>query len=455
VTSRSLWLDEALPGEEPAPPLQGDVRADVCIVGGGYTGLWTALELAHAGADVVLLEAGVCGGGASGRNGGFVLSWWSKFGTLKKLFGVDEGLRLARAAAESVHAIGAFCTEHGIDAHYRGEGWLWAATNEAQVGAWEPVVAALAASGEEPFQPLSPGEVAERAGSDRYIAGVWEASGATVQPAALALGLRRVARERGVRVHEGSPVTAIERSRPPVVRTADGSVSTERVVVATGAWAISVPELRRALVVVSSDMIATEPAPELVHDRGLGVSDSRLLVHYHRTTPDGRIALGRGGGTLAYGHRVGDRFDGASPQRHVVEASLRRLFPHLAEVPVAASWQGPIDRSLNGIPFITRLGGRPDLLACAGYSGNGVGPSYLAGRILADLALGRDEGWVIVGDPLGRFPPEPIRYAGGRVVQAAVRAKERAEDAGRKPSALAVGIARLAPAGLVPLKSRL
>jgi glycine/D-amino acid oxidase-like deaminating enzyme len=403
----------------------------------------------------VVLERDLCGGGASGRNGGFVLSWWSKFGTLKKLYGADEALRLARASAAAVDAIGAFCDEHGIDAHYLRGGWLWTATNEAQVGAWAPVVESLAAYGEEPFVELTREEVATRAGSDRHLAGVSEPTAATVQPALLARGLRRVAIERGVRIHERSPAVGLDRSRPPRVRTTSGSVTAESIVIATGAWAISVRELRRALVVVSSDMVATEPAPELVPDSGVCVSDSRLLVHYHRPTRDGRIALGKGGGTLGFGRKVGTRFDGASPHSGTVEASLRTLFPHLAEVPVTTSWTGPIDRSLNGLPFVTRLDGRDDLLACAGFSGNGVGPSYLAGRILAGLASGRAGRWGIVGDPPGRFPPEPMRYAGGRVVQAGVRAKERAEDAGRRPSRLAVSIARLAPAGLVPLKSRL
>jgi glycine/D-amino acid oxidase-like deaminating enzyme len=383
-----------------------------------------------------------------------VLSWWSKFGTLKKLYGAEEALRLARASAEAVDAIGAFCEGDGIDAHYRRDGWLWTATNEAQIGAWEPVVETLATHGETPFVELTREEVAARAGSDRHLAGVWEPTAATVQPALLARGLRRVAVERGVRIHEHSPGTGLDRTRPPGVRTQRGSVTAERVIIATGAWAISVRELRRALVVVSSDIVATEPAPELVRDGGLCVSDSRLLVHYHRPTRDRRIVLGKGGGRLGFGHRVGSRFDG-SPQAATVEESLRSLFPRLADVAVAATWTGPIDRSLNGLPFITHLGGRDDLLACAGYSGNGVGPSYVTGRILAGLALGRDERWGLVGDPPGRFPPEPIRYAGGRVVQAAVRAKERAEDAGRRPSSVAVAIAGLAPAGLVPLKSRL
>src|SRR5205823_10159891 len=117
---RSLWLEEALAGAEDAPRLEGEERADICVAGGGYTGLWTALRLKELdpSLDVALVEADVCGGGASGRNGGFVLTWWAKFGTLKKVCGGEEAVRLAAASADAVDGIGAFCAANGIDAHY-------------------------------------------------------------------------------------------------------------------------------------------------------------------------------------------------------------------------------------------------------------------------------------------------------------------------------------------------
>ena len=462
--SKSLWLDEALAeGEAPAPPLEGHARADVCIVGGGYTGLWTALRVKdlEPSAEVVLLEADVCGAGASGRNGGFVLTWWSKFGTLRKLYGADEALRVARAAAAALPALGEFCAANGIDAHFRPDGWLWAATSPAQRGAWSPVIAELEDLGERPFVELDGAETARRAGSDRYLAGVLEPTSATVQPALLARGLRRVALDRGIRIHERSPVRRLERSRPLVVRCDAGEVVADRVVVATGAWAIAVRGLRRVLVVVSSDIVATERSPERLHDVGLDsglcISDARLLVHYHRSTLDGRIVFGKGGARLAFGTRVGESFDGPSPSAATVERHLRLLYPRLG-LAVVRSWTGPVDRSHTGLPFFTRVGGRDDLVAGAGFSGNGVGPSWVGGRVLASLALGLDDEWAslpLVGDPAKSFPPEPIRYVGGRVVRAAVARVEQAEDGGRRPSRVAIAVARLAPAGLVPLKSRL
>src|SRR5438309_11356812 len=180
---RSLWLEEALAGAEDAPRLEGEERADVCIVGGGFTGLWTAIRLKEhdPALDVVLVEADVCGGGASGRNGGFVLSWWAKFGTLKKVCGGEEAVRLARASAEGVDGIGAFCAEQGIDAHYRRDGWLWAATSQAQLGAWEETLDTVAAYGQEPFERLSPEETARRAGESKHLVVVFEPTADTVQ----------------------------------------------------------------------------------------------------------------------------------------------------------------------------------------------------------------------------------------------------------------------------------
>lgn len=459
MSGRSLWLDEALVADAggAAPALEGDVKADVCIVGGGYVGLWTALELRERdpGIDVVVVEADVCGGGASGRNGGFVLSWWAKFKTLRALLGDEEALRVAEASADAVTEIGAFCEREGIDAHFRPDGWLWTATSDAQRGAWRATLAALDAVGASPFEELSPEEAARRGGSSMHVAGVLEATAATVQPALLARGLRRVALDRGVRIFERSRMTGLE---PWGVRVEAGRVAAERVVLATNAWAAGVRELRRSLVVIASDMVATEPFGErLARDGwadGVAISDSRLLVNYSRSTLDGRVAFGRGGGTLAFSGRVGSAFDGESPRADDVAAEWRRLYPQFADVPIAASWTGPIDRSVTSLPFFGRLRAHPHVAYGVGWSGNGVGPSLLGGRILASLTLDADDEWSRCGlarGPVGRFPPEPARFVGGHVVRAAVARKEQADDEGRRADRVTRALAGLAPAGLVPV----
>jgi putative aminophosphonate oxidoreductase len=458
---RSLWLQEAL-AEDPhvAPRLEGDARADVCIVGGGYTGLWTALRLKEAdpSIDVAIVEADVCGGGASGRNGGFVLSWWPKFSTLVKQSGTQEALRLATASAEAVSAIGSFCEQNGIEAHYQRDGWLWAATSHAQLDAWRSTIEDIDRNEAHPFRELSPEEVATRTGSPIHLAGVWEESGAIVQPALLARGLRRVAMARGVRVYEATPMVGLERSSPLRVRTPRGTVAADRVVLAMNAWAIRFRRVRSRIIVVGSDIVATPPMAERLRQigwvDGLCISDSRLLVHYYRTTRDGRLAFGKGGGAIAFGKAVGERFEGPAYRAARIAAALRRTYPSLADVPVAASWTGPIDRSRTSLPFFGPLEGRPDLLVGVGYSGDGVGPSYLGGRILSSLALGRDDEWSgsgVVGLPSLRFPPEPFRFLGGHVVRSAIERKERLEDEGRRPGPLTRGLVRLAPAGLVPV----
>ena len=458
----SHWLTEAgLSTDDAAPALEGDQRADICIVGGGFCGLWTAIRLKERdpSIDIAIVEQGLCGSGASGRNGGFVLSWWAKFGSLSKFCPSDEALRLARASAEAVGEIGRFCADHGIDAHYRGDGWLWAATSAPQVGSWDALLDTLERRQEHPFERWEPETVKHRSGSDRHIAGVFEPTGATVQPAMLAHGLRRAALSMGVRIYERTPMMSLHRGRPPRVVTPRGIVTAEKVVIAMNAWSTMFPELRRTIAVVASDIVVTKPMPERLaasgYSDGMCISDSRTLVNYYRPTMDGRFAFGTGGGRLSFGNRVDRRFNGESRRARQVEGYFRRIYPGFSDVPIATSWTGPIDRSLSGLPFFGRLDGRDDLLYGLGFSGNGVGPTSVGGRILASLALGTKDEWSqcgLVREDVGLFPREPVRYVGGRMVIAANRRKERLEDEGRTPGPLTVKLASLAPAGLVPVK---
>jgi glycine/D-amino acid oxidase-like deaminating enzyme len=459
VPPRSLWLREALPAEAgvPSQELLDDLTVDVCVVGGGYTGLWTALRLKELepAAGVVLLEADICGGGPSGRNGGFALSWWPKVETLVKRVGEDEAFRLVRASAEAVAELGDFCEREGVDAHFRRGGWLWTATSPAQVGSWEGAVAAAERAGERPFELLDAAEVQRRTGSPAHLGAAYEAGGATVQPALLARGLRRVALAKGVRIFERSPLVGLDRDRG-LVQTPSGSVRADAIVLATGAWLAGVRELTSAIVAVASDMVATAPMPERLEEAGWtggeAISNCRLMVHYYRTTADGRIAFGLGGQRHVFGGRVDDGFLGATPPgtRRDLERDLVRLCPFAAGVDVTHAWGGPIDRTLDGLPFFGRLPGAARVVYGAGYSGNGVAPSLTAGKILASSALARDDEWSGCGlnrGVPGTFPPEPFRYLGGFAVRAAVRRKESREDDGKSVDPLTRRIAGLAPQG--------
>lgn len=434
------------------------MNADVCIVGGGFTGLWTALNIKrHApDADVVLLEREVCGSGASGRNGGFAMTLWHHFLLLEKVCGTDEALRIARASTQAVADIGDVCEEAGLDVGYRPHGWIWTASNEHQVGAWESTVDRLASLGVDVFKQLTRHEVVERSGSTHHVGGVFEPGLASLNPAGVARALRLVALDLGVKIHEYSPMTELQRATTPVVRTDCGSVTAGRVVIAMNAWSGMLPELRGQFLTLGGDMLITDPMPEVLKDigleEGLLVSDSRLLVHYYHATQDGRLAFGKAGGTFRFGNSVGTKFEGRSQREDWVRSSLTRFYPALAGARIAASWSGPVDRSMDGLPFFTPLG-RPDIVAGLGYSGNGVGPSVLGGKILASLALDRADEWAssgLVRQPPGGVPPEPFRYVGGRLVKGAVERKERAEDLNVRPRKLDVMLTRLAPPGLIP-----
>jgi glycine/D-amino acid oxidase-like deaminating enzyme len=294
-------------------------------------------------------------------------------------------------------------------------------------------------------------------GSATHLAGVFEATAGVVHPGHLVRGLRRVALERGVRIFEHSPMTDIDRSGSrPHVRTARGHVAAERVVLAINAWAARVPEYRPFLVVVASDIIATGRIPErlaeLGWEPGLAVSDSRRLVNYYRTTDDGRVVFGKGGGTLAFNGKIGPVFNGPSPRRPEVAESMFRAYPPLRGIAVDQSWRGPIDYAASGMPSFLRVGPAGDTFCAAGYSGNGVGPSYIGGRILASLVLGRDDEWASCGltrPPAAHLPREPIRYLGGQLVRAAIARKERIEDRGGRPGPITLRLASLDPTGFV------
>lgn len=454
---RSLWLQEALAHEADDAPLAGNDRADVAIIGGGYVGLWTALRIKELdeSCDVAVVERDICGGGASGRNGGFVLSWWAKFPSLVKLFGDDEALRLVKASMAAVDDIGSFCADNRIDAAFTQAGWLWTATSSVQMGAWESVVRQSERVGINAFERLDSHDVARRSGSPVHRAGVVERGAATVQPAALVRGMHAVAKRRGVRVYERSPVLRFSRSRPSTLRTPGGTLTADRVVVATNAWAAALPELSRSIAVISSDIVATAKIPDRLAEIGWtggeAITDSQVMVCYYRTTRDGRIAFGKGGWGIAFGGNIGHNLDRDARRAALVGADFHRYYPMLKDVPLTHDWCGPIDRSMDGLPLIGKLGGREHIAYGIGWSGNGVGPGVVGGRILASLALGRDDEWsrsALVDRPHKLFPPEPIRYVGAHIVREAVMRKERAENADAQPSWLATAFAKLAPAGL-------
>jgi glycine/D-amino acid oxidase-like deaminating enzyme len=444
-TAYGYWLEEAgMP--DPQPSLAGDVNADVVVVGGGYTGMWTAWFISELEPDVrvVVLEADRCGTGPSGRNGGFANSMWPSLGSLRERFGAPAALELARASDAAVEGIGTWCEEQGVDAWYRHGGYLQVSTTPLHDGAWRAACEACADLGEPgACIPQSSPEVRGRCASPVFRSGAFYPSAATVQPARLALGLRGRLIERGVAVFERSRARRL-RSVPggAVVETGSGRVRVGAAVLAAGGRLAAHRPLRRRLTVTSSHMVITEPAPDVLEAIGWTggecITDSRAMVQYFRTTPDGRIAFGWGGGRVVAGARVNGRAEVDARMAREVEARVLGLFPALRGRGIEHAWGGPIDVSPTHVPVVGSLVGAPVHYAF-GYTGNGVAPSRLAARALASMALDRRDSHtrlaLVEPEPV-RVPPEPFRYAGGTIIRAALLRRERLEEEGRRPGPL-------------------
>ncbi len=450
-------MREVEPALQASAPLTGSQAADIVIIGGGYVGLWTALSIKELSpqSKVVVLERDVCGGGASGRNGGMAMSWWPKIASLLAFADVDDALFLARASERAIDEIAQFCGRHRIDAHFRCGGWLWTATSDAQQESWEGTLQACARVGARPFEHMLPEDVARRTGSRMHRAGVFERGNATVQPARLVRGMRRVALERGIVIHENTPVLELSHGYPAVIRSASGTILAKSVVLATNAWAAAIPEISRLIVPVNSSIVVTQAIPErlaaLGWTGGEAITDSQLMVGYYRTTRDGRIAYGKGTGALSRGGVIDATFSRHEESCLMAEQDFRRAYPMLADVRVSHAWSGPIDRTYDSLPVFGTLAGTGHIHYGVGWSGNGVAPSLLGGRILASLALDRNDAWrrcALVDRKPKRFPPEPIKYFGGSLVRNAVRRKEEREARDLAPRWLDVLLAGFAPAGL-------
>jgi glycine/D-amino acid oxidase-like deaminating enzyme len=453
-TRLGYWIEEA--GEvEPRPPLAADVEADVLVVGGGYTGMWTAwyARQLEPEARIVLLESEpVCGHGPSGRNGGFCNAMWFSLASMRDRWGAAGALATAHAAQEAVDRVGRFCEEQRVDAWFRPAGYVQVSTAPAHDGAWQRALDACRELGvPEMLQSLSEEEVAERCKSPAFRAGAVSPTSATVQPARLALGLREKLIEAGVEIFESSPVCSFRETGDGVeAKTATGSVRAGRGVLAIGSAAKGRHgPLRGRLTVASSHIVLTEPVPDVLEEIGWTdgdcITDSRALLHYFRTTRDGRIAFGWGGGRIAMGARTRGRAELDAGVIAAAAEDLHAYFPALKGRRITHAWGGPIDASPTHLPSIRSLPHRRAFVA-AGYTGNGVGPSNMVGRTLASLALDRQDDYThlaFVDAETPRIPPEPFHWLGGESIRYAIERKEEAELQHRQPGRVASAVAEI------------
>ena len=430
ATPRSFWLD-TLPERPPHPPLEAVVEADLCIVGGGYTGLWAALyakELDPA-REVVLLEATRCGNGASGRNGGFLES--------SLTHGISNGLTrfpdeietLERLGRENFEALARDVDELGIDAELERDGDLVVALEPREIDDLVDEAELMRRFGHR-VELLDGDQVRAQITSKKLIGALWTRTGsALVNPGRLADGLRAAAARAGVRIHEHSPVRELR--RPASVTTEGGVVNARGVLLATSAYPPLLPAIRRYVAPVYDYVLVSEPIdPSAIgwHNRQ-GLSDMGNQFHYSRLTADGRILWGGYDAVYRYGGPVGPRLDDHDPTFAKLSQHFFTVFPQLEGVRLTHRWGGAIDTCSRFSVFFGRaLGGR--VAYALGYTGLGVGASRFGGRVALDLLDGRATEATNLAMVRRRpvpFPPEPLRTAAIQLTRNRLAAADRHE----------------------------
>jgi glycine/D-amino acid oxidase-like deaminating enzyme len=415
----SFWLDAvAASGDDPLvprPALDGDRTADVCIVGGGLTGLWTAhyLRAARPQLRIAVVEKEIAGFGASGRNGGWCSALFPRSGpSLERQHGRTAAVAMRRAMVHTVDEVGRALGELGIEADYAKGGTLAYTRSPAQRAAAVAEIAEARRLGVDDLELLGP----EAVGAARADGAVFDPSCARVQPARLVRGLARSLEQRGVDLYEG---TAAIEVAPHRVTTAAGVVTANSVVLALEGYLPTLPRFRRRMLPLYSLMIATEPLPDALWDE-LGVrhgqtfTDYRHLLIYGQRTADNRLAFGGRGARYHWGSDVKPEYDRAPRVFEHLRRALADLFPQAADAAITHRWGGPL-----GVPRDWHASvwqdPRTGIAFAGGYVGDGLSTTNLAGRTLAELITGdRTElsslPWV--GHVSPRWEPEPLRFLG-------------------------------------------
>jgi glycine/D-amino acid oxidase-like deaminating enzyme len=439
---QSVWLSDALAAETGTAitPLDGDLKVDVAIVGGGYTGLWAAIELKNRdpSLDVAILERDICGAGGSGANAGFALPMWLQLPLLEKMSNTSEALRIGHASLQAIEDIRAVSRDHDIDTQINSANTLWVATCERQSGHWDKMMALMESHQIHSYRFLDYDQLRDATGSEALYGGVIDTASVLLHPGHLVRGLRKVALLKGVRIFEKTEMTKLGRTSPPTVTTPQGVVTAKKVVLGLYGWSLSIPELRHSAMVMFTDAAMTAPMPEKLEEIGFrdapGITDSKTFIEACRPTADGRVMWTKSGGRLPYG----DNLDACNKSHYRTEDEFREVMagyhPSLRDVEIQGRWSGPIDRTMSGLPIFGRLPTCRDIVFGYGYSGAGVVPSRLGSHILASLVQDLDDEWTRcpLVSPLSRsFPGEPFRWIGGQIVKTAIARKDRFDHEGR------------------------
>ncbi len=388
----------ATAGEVPDHPrLEGDTRADVCVVGGGYGGLSAALHLAERGLDVALVEANRVGWGASGRNGGQLgIGPRAEMGKYERAVGRDDARKVWDIAIAANRLVKELIARHGIECDLT-PGYLeacWKASHAAEAMAYPEHVARH--YGHHEARPVSRVEMAEMLGTTRYHGGFLDMAGGHLHPLRYALGLGRAATQAGVRIFERSAVTRIGAGQ---VTTGHGKVTADHVIVACNGYLDGlVPRIARRTMPINNFIAATEPlgaerARAIIRDDTC-VSDTKFVLNYYRLTPDHRLLWGGG---ESYGKRFPRDIAG------LVRSKMLEVFPQLADVAFSHAWGGTLAITGTRFPAFQKLDDRT--LAISGWSGSGVHMATMGGQIAAEAVAGRMERWdLMAGLPTPAFP---------------------------------------------------
>ena len=433
------------PPRRPPVPLEGDAEVDVAIVGGGYTGLWTALFLTELEPrrKVALLEQELVGYGGSGRNAGIVGETIDHSHELAIAhFGLDEAKRMARIGRENLDAMQTFLRERGIDAGFERPGQLVVALSEEHLVSLARQRDAAESVGSKGWRLLSREETRAELDSPLYQGALLAPRNGVVDPMRLTEGLRGAAEQAGVRIHERSRVRRIGFAKERVViRTKTGRLRARKLVLAANAYSHHLRSSLAARFLPLYDYILVSEPLTAVQRKAIGgwssrrpVVDARTFFTYSRLTDDGRILWGTSEAAYYPRNRVDPACDHSPRHYASLEASFRRHFPQLEGLVFPYRWGGPIASTTRLTPFFgTAHRGR--MHYALGYTGHGIGSTRIAGRILAHRALELDNALLelaMVRKKPMPYPPEPLRRAAVALVTEALRRV----DAGRRPGVL-------------------
>ncbi|MBI1886472.1 MAG: FAD-dependent oxidoreductase [Chloroflexi bacterium] len=432
---KSFWLATA--GDyQPDPPLEGDTKVDVAVVGGGFCGLSTAyyLKRAEPSLRVAVLEQEVVGYGASGRNAGFAMTLMGMtLGLTALRFGKEKTKQAHDFAHRAVDHIGQLVDAHGIDCDYEKPGLLTVALNPGQAKRLQGEVRLAESLGMQGLRWLDMHEVRAQVHSPMYLGARWEEQCALINPAKFVRGMKRVAQEQGVEVYETTPVTAFHHRPVPRLETPRGNVEAEKVVFATNAFSACFPQLAAKQYPVFTYIVLTEPLSEerlqaIGWKSRQGIEDGRNFIHYYRLTADNRLLFGGADAQYYFGAPL-DR-DQSPRVFRMLEQDLARMFPPLKDARIDYRWGGPVSVPLDFFPAFGYLGKDKRVAYALGCMGHGVALMNMAGHIMRDLVLERESEFTelfFVNRTVIPLPPEPIRWALGETIRQALKLQDRWE----------------------------